>query len=106
MTSEFGLVESSSEKFPTFVKNLLTTYNIETSVKEVECVARQLSKQSLVTLRKDCQDLYHVLTTHSDTFSYNRRLATHLVLEKEVKISILFQYNNPMSTYFIFSFVN
>ena len=84
LIEEFGMLENFSEKFPLFIQNILNVFNSKTIKKDHHQITRQHSNQSVALLRRDCQDLYHMLEINSDNFTNNRRLATHFFLEKEV----------------------
>ena len=80
---EFGQLENFSEKFSLFTQNIVNVFNNKTIERDHQ-ITRQHSSQSITLLRRDCQDLYHMLEINSDNFKNNRRLATHFFLEKEV----------------------
>ena len=76
--------------FQEFAKNLLITFDFGEAVKVTQSYGRQLSKPSLISLRGEFQEMYHMLNSNFENFTFNTSLATHNCLEKEVRCKIVF----------------
>ena len=81
---EFGTKTRSQTDFVSFLDKMRITMNSEVQRKEDFQIKRQLSKQSLILLRRECQDVFHMLISNIENYEINRSLATHLFLEKEM----------------------
>ena len=84
LATEFGLVARNTADFQEFAKNLLIAFNYGVTTEEKQSFRRQLSKHSLFSLRGEFQEMYHMLNSNFENFTFNKALATHHCLEKEV----------------------
>lgn len=82
---EFGTNSQSQGNIGSFLDKIWrVSINSDIQRKEESHIRRQLSKQSLTILRRECQDIFHMLISNLENFEINRSLATHLFLEKEM----------------------
>ena len=84
LETEFGSMSKNLQDFSDFVRNLLVTFDYETSIQEKTSFKRQISKQALISLRGEFQEMYFMLSTNIENFAFNKSLATHGFLQKEV----------------------
>ena len=84
LKTEFGSMSKNLQDFSNFVRNLLVTFDYETSIQEKTSFKRQISKQALISLRGEFQEMYFMLSTNIENFAFNKSLATHGFLQKEV----------------------
>ena len=84
LATEFGLVARNTTDSQEFAKNLLIAFNNGVTTEEKQSFRRQLSKHSLFFLRGEFQEMYHMLNNNFENFNFDKTLATHHCLEKEV----------------------
>ena len=78
------MVARNTTDLQEFAKNLLIAFNYGVTTEEKQSIRRQLSKQSLFSLRGEFQEMYHMLNSNFENFTFDKTLATHQCLEKEV----------------------
>ena len=85
-----------------FLRSLVLATNTEMEKRQEHQIKRQQSKQRLLMMRRECQEIFYMMTTNAESFDVNRSLATHLFLEKEflkLKSNILMtQIQSPVPT--------
>ena len=83
VSDEFICPNKAKEDFFVFVQKFLSFTN-KTVKREETSIARQMSKDQLFNLRIDCQHIYRKLADIKEDLNLSKKLATHLLLEKEV----------------------
>ena len=84
VSSEFGDTDESSGEFLSSLQNMLGLLEGKEKTKNA-LVSRQMSASQLLSIRQECQTMFMNLSMLEEDLPRNKRIATHLLLFKEVK---------------------